>query len=282
MGAVGETPATTETITFTGTVTLSGNTVIEQFGINAQFDDLILNGNTFTQTATSIGTLKINGATQEAPAQEVKTIDKDDKDSGINITVSNNQKYIINGVRGQINVVPGGVLSGTGTVGALYVFTDGTLAPGLSPGCLSSGNLTLSGNYDVEIDGATVCTQYDQTDVTGTVNLSDGTLNILKLASYDPTAAGATFIIINNDSTDAVTGTFAGLVEGAKTTVDGVEYTISYIGGDGNDVTLTVAADATATAPDTGFSSTTVNFAFIAMATLLATAGMVVAGRKVQ
>jgi hypothetical protein len=50
---------------------------------------------------------------------------------------------------------------------------------------------------------------------------------------------GATFTIINNDGTDAVTGTFAGLAQGATFVVGGETFQINYKGGDGNDVTLT-------------------------------------------
>ena len=52
-------------------------------------------------------------------------------------------------------------------------------------------------------------------------------------------ATGTTFTILTN-----ATGTFAGLAEGAVVTADGRRYRISYAGGDGNDVVLTVVNDA--------------------------------------
>ncbi|MCI5222840.1 MAG: hypothetical protein D3924_09255 [Candidatus Electrothrix sp. AR4] len=48
--------------------------------------------------------------------------------------------------------------------------------------------------------------------------------------------------MIDNDGSDPVVGTFNGLDELATVTVDRVEYQISYVGGDGNDVTLTVTS----------------------------------------
>ena len=45
--------------------------------------------------------------------------------------------------------------------------------------------------------------------------------------------------IVDNRGSAAVTGTFAGLPEGATVTIDTQEYRISYVGGSGNDVTLT-------------------------------------------
>src|SRR5262249_10165724 len=49
-------------------------------------------------------------------------------------------------------------------------------------------------------------------------------------------------VLIANDGTDAVTGTFAGIAEGGTVTVKGTTFTVSYKGGDGNDVALTVTA----------------------------------------
>src|SRR5262249_47014075 len=52
-------------------------------------------------------------------------------------------------------------------------------------------------------------------------------------------ANGTQFILINNDGVDPVSGTFAGLPEGGTVFVGGAPFTISYVGGDGNDVVLT-------------------------------------------
>ena len=58
-------------------------------------------------------------------------------------------------------------------------------------------------------------------------------------------SAGQTFTIIANDLADAVVGTFAGLPEGSIFTAGAGRFRISYVGGSGNDVTLTAigAAD---------------------------------------
>ena len=50
--------------------------------------------------------------------------------------------------------------------------------------------------------------------------------------------------LIDNDGVDPVSGTFAGLNEGAIVTLNASDFQISYVGGDGNDVTLTVVAAA--------------------------------------
>ena len=88
------------------------------------------------------------------------------------------------------------------------------------------------------LNGTTAGTGYDQLNVTGTVNLGGATLQVNPLA----TSVGDTFTIIQNDGTDPVEGTFAGLAEGAWFTVGTAMFTITYKGGDGNDVVLTRSA----------------------------------------
>lgn len=53
---------------------------------------------------------------------------------------------------------------------------------------------------------------------------------------------GHTYLLIANDGTDAVVGTFAGLPEGSVITSNGQRFQISYVGGTGNDVVLTALA----------------------------------------
>ena len=143
---------------------------------------------------------------------------------------------------GTFNVSSGGTLKGTGTVtGPTTVASGGTVAPGVSPGILNTGNISFTSGsvFNPEINGTTVGTQYDQLNVTGTVGLGGATLTVT--LGFTP-AAGNTFTIINNDDTDAVTGTFAGLAQGATFTESGTTFQISYVGGDGNDVVLTAQA----------------------------------------
>jgi autotransporter-associated beta strand protein len=134
----------------------------------------------------------------------------------------------------------GGTLGGTGTVGAVTTTASGgTVAPGLSPGRFTTGALALTpaAVLAIELNGAAPGATYDQLDVRGTVSLGGATL-LLSAAGFTPSAA-AKFIIIANDGTDTVTDTFAGLPEGATVSVGSKTLTISYRGGDGNDVVLT-------------------------------------------
>ncbi|MGE0608365.1 MAG: beta strand repeat-containing protein, partial [Pirellulales bacterium] len=149
---------------------------------------------------------------------------------------------------GLLTVEDGGTLNGTGTIFG-NVANHGTVAPGNSPGIVTVNgnyNQAVDGDLDVEIGGTTpgnAATNHDQLVVNGTVTLN-GNVNLFQFNSFVPTA-GNTFTIIDNDDTDAVVGTFAGLAEGATISNflgSSLGAKISYVGGDGNDVVLTAIA----------------------------------------
>ena len=95
-------------------------------------------------------------------------------------------------------------------------------------------------NLDLDADAA------DQVDVTGTVSIPAQTY--LELSVHETLTVGRVYTIVKNDGTDAVSGTFSGANEhsfageGALLSADGHIFRISYVGGDGNDVTLTVTS----------------------------------------
>jgi autotransporter-associated beta strand protein len=132
-------------------------------------------------------------------------------------------------------VINQGTLGGTGRTGLITAATA-TVAPGASPGRLSSGTVVFSPatTFDVELNG-TAAAAYDQLAVTGTVTLSGARLQITAGAVLP---ADARWTIIDNDGADPIVGTFDALIEGAKLTIGGVEYAITYRGGDGNDVVI--------------------------------------------
>lgn len=250
-------------IKFTGA--LSGNYTITVKGGAA--GSLVLAGSSNT-TKTSNGTYKA--------AVETITVEEGDNQPNTVVSVGNNQTYVIKGVRGDTTVSVGGVLKGTGTVGALNVF--GKVAPGLSPGCLSSGNLVLNAGsaYEFEVGGTTACSGYDQIKVTGTVQAA-GDLTVTLFNGFKP-AKGQVYTIIDNDGTDAVTSTFTGLAEGATFTANGYVYKVSYVGGSGNDVTLTVM-NVPAT-PDTGFAMIQANPLASALAMVAAGGALLFLARR--
>jgi len=151
---------------------------------------------------------------------------------------------LVNGSQGSSAVsLNGGTLGGTGTVGAITsTGSGGSVAPGVGVGILASGNVNWSSGspgFVVQLNGTTAGTGYDQLNVTGSVNLGGATLS--GTLGFSP-PNGTSFTIMNNDGGDAVIGTFAGLPEGSTVVLSGQSLQISYVGGTGNDVVLSVAA----------------------------------------
>src|SRR5690606_19679802 len=102
------------------------------------------------------------------------------------------------------------------------------------------GDVTLAGDLSIVINGTTPDTDYTQLTVAGSVNLNG--VSLIISGTYVPTF-GESFIIVDNDGVDPIIGTFAGLPEGAViSNFMGTLWSamISYEGGDGNDVELTV------------------------------------------
>ncbi|MEJ6728813.1 MAG: hypothetical protein QNK83_06580 [Akkermansiaceae bacterium] len=128
-------------------------------------------------------------------------------------------------------------VSGIGTLGITVIEAGGSIAPGNSPGTISTSDFTLAATatYAAEIDGLAA---HDLIAVTGAVNLDAA-------AVLDLTFTGTGYLhgdiimLIDNDEADAINGTFAGLNEGdTAITHDGLDWTASYLGGDGNDFIL--------------------------------------------
>ncbi|MDA8744149.1 tandem-95 repeat protein [Rubripirellula amarantea] len=117
-----------------------------------------------------------------------------------------------------------------------------TVSPGSSPGQLViAGDVSLDINdtLSIELDGTDPVTEFDNLVVTGTVTLGGAALNLSRGFAPLPNDS---FILINNDASDPIIGTFNGLAEGSVVMVSGLPMTISYMGGvDSNDVVLTIA-----------------------------------------
>jgi autotransporter-associated beta strand protein len=213
-------------------------------GGGAIFDgDYDLNGNTLTFSGS--GTHEVNGLIT-GNAGIVKDPSGSTNFFGNNTytgtTTLNDGNLRIQGVQPSSAVtVNGGNLFGTGTTGAVTM-SGGSLRPGgtlVPAGILSTGNVAMAAAsaFFIQLNGTTVGTEYDQLNVTGTVSLTNPTLQVT--VGYVP-VVGHTFTIINNDLADAVVGTFNGLPQNATFVASGRTLQISYAAGDGNDVVLTV------------------------------------------
>jgi Tol biopolymer transport system component len=188
---------------------------------------------------------------------------------GRSVVVPDNTVLSNDGVAGDITVLSGGTLKGSGSTGDVTVSSGGVIAPGNSPGCLTTNDLILdSGStYQYELGGTAPCTGHDQIQVTGTVTISGAQLSASFVNGFTG-APGSVYQIISNDGTDSVSGTFTGLAEGATLTIQGVTFRISYVGGTGNDVTLTQQNQSAATLAPTGSSIETILGGAIALIVL--------------
>jgi autotransporter-associated beta strand protein len=141
---------------------------------------------------------------------------------------------------GSAVTLAGGTLGGSGTVGDVSQGAGASgLAPGASPGILHTGNLTLGPltTVSLELNGSTPGSGYDQLVASPAANVAPGGATLSVSVGFTP-ALNQLFTVIDNQSATPVAGTFAGLAEGASLTAGGDQLQISYIGGDGNDVTL--------------------------------------------
>jgi hypothetical protein len=139
-----------------------------------------------------------------------------------------------------VTVDAGAALDGNGSTGAVTVAAGGTLAPGDSPGILNTGNVTLAAgaHFAAELGGPNAgIGGYDQLAASGSVNLTGAKLGFSLINGFLP-AGGEQFDIIR--SSGPVTGSFAGLPEGKKFFADEATWRITYHGGAGDDVVLTM------------------------------------------
>ena len=133
-------------------------------------------------------------------------------------------------------VISAGRLALSGSLTSSITTTAAVLAP--HGAASTSGSVTLGsgGTYQVQLDGPAVGTQYDQLTAAGTVTLG-GAVDVIASPGLVP---GTTFVILNKSSPGAISGTFSGKPDGNVFTASGYPWQISYTGGDGNDVTLTL------------------------------------------
>jgi fibronectin-binding autotransporter adhesin len=131
-------------------------------------------------------------------------------------------------------VEPNGLLDGIGTVASI-TNTGGKVCL-----CtLHSGNITMTGLASQIITSLDDTTTFDHISVIGTIKLTGSTLYASLPLGYAP-YSDSTYQLIDNDGTDPIVGTFIGLSEGQLLLISGKTFRISYVGGSGNDVVLTM------------------------------------------
>jgi len=137
-----------------------------------------------------------------------------------------------------------GIIEGAVTIGTGFG-TGAFLAPGYlhgagSPGALTiQGLLTFNGDgvYQMEVNSSSAIA--DEVATLG-VAINTGAKFTFADIGNSTLPVGTVFTIINNTSATPIAGTFSNLHDGSTFTSNGNAYQVSYEGGDGNDLTLTV------------------------------------------
>jgi T5SS/PEP-CTERM-associated repeat protein/autotransporter-associated beta strand protein len=244
----------TGTALIIGNAADTGSATFNLNGVNQQVGSLSSVGThmsrVVTNTASTHATLTVNQTVDTTFAGQIAgnlsltklgagTLSLTGTNTYTGLTSVNEGTLKVDGsIAGDVVVAAGAVLSGHGSVGGLTLASGAVLSPGGSPGILTvGGDLALSGGstYLVDLAGTTPGSEYDQAIVLGHVSLADVALKVN--LGFRP-AAGDAFEILLNEGMDAVAGNFLGLPEGATFSVGSQLFTISYLGGTGNDVVL--------------------------------------------
>jgi autotransporter-associated beta strand protein len=146
---------------------------------------------------------------------------------------------------GPVEVV-GGTLAGDGSIAG-----DVTVGGGGQEATVSGGMrlshpdlLTIRGSVTLLTNGIYKCGSNSDFSVAAEVSaggvMIDGA--VFSLVDFGSTVlpAGTIYKVIDNTAATPITGTFANLPDGAILTVGSNTFNVSYEGGDGNDLTLTV------------------------------------------
>ena len=261
----GGTPTETLTLTLAGGLTLAADASYRGYYANTVVSNpYAANGHSVSVDTTSIGTFTLPDGNVSAPQPTTTTYSANAPTQ--DISVNANETAVISGTYRNVWAQDKSTVKGSGTVDSLYAYQGATVAPGNSPGTLTvTNNLQLAAgstlSEEIQNTGA-----YDKIVVTnGPVDITDAVLNTSLYTGY-AIKAGDSFTIIDNQSAGPVTGTFTGLAEGAQFTVSGVTFSITYVGGTGNDVVLTALTSGTApAAPNTGFTLQLKNPAVVAV-----------------
>ncbi|MEZ0276999.1 MAG: beta strand repeat-containing protein, partial [Roseimicrobium sp.] len=175
--------------------------------------------------------------------------------SGVRVKTASTLSLAGSNLGGLPVALEGGTITGNGTVG-LFTAASGSiidLGSTTASTLSTTDNVTLASGVNFKVDLTNAGS--DQINVSGTVNLAGATLSTtLRFAP----SIGQQFTIVQNDGTDAVSGTFNGMPEGAVVNlpnvgVDGGTFKaqLSYVGAfNGNDVVLKVV-DIPTVAPGT-------------------------------
>ncbi|MBN1756808.1 MAG: DUF2341 domain-containing protein, partial [Chitinispirillaceae bacterium] len=247
-------------LTFTNDLVLNGGTLasVEDDAYNTTWSGAVSVTDASTLACSADNTTTLSGAITGTGSLTVSGIE------GVMLLSGNSNEYsggtTVSGATlritntsnsatgtGAVSVANGAILDGTGTIGGALNMA-GTLSPGIGgPGTLTVGDdvtFTSDGIFSVQADGTTPDSEHDQlimSNAGGTVTLDGATLSFTfggmpEIDDY--------FIIIDNQGSDPISGTFNGITQGGTIIASfggvGFDCIVTYNGGTGNDVVVTV------------------------------------------
>jgi autotransporter-associated beta strand protein len=209
------------------TLTLGGTGLNGDFGGVIGADSVGASANT-----TTISLVKNGAGTQRLSGANVYT----------GTTTLNAGTLLIDGSLTSAVTANAGTLGGSGSSSAAITIGSGaTFAPGSADpigAFTTSVALTMNSGSFYACQIHTVTGSADKVVANG-VTLNNAALSLTGLGST-ALPAGTSFVIIDNTSASAVVGTFSNLAEGATITLGANTFTLTYQGGTGNDVVLTI------------------------------------------
>jgi hypothetical protein len=221
---------------YTGAATVEANTTVTsgQAGAYGPTGNIVLvesggtivlagtSDYTLSASVTGSGTVRMinSGVRQFTTMEEIDFTGTVEVETGSTYRIEGD-----NAAQSSINI-DGGTLKGNGTI-ANATLSSGTIAPGNSPGLINiTGDLTLSASpstFDVEINGKTAGTDYDQVVVGDTAELNNAKLTIS--LGFQP-SVGDSFTILK---ANVINGHFDGLSDGDSISVNGTTFVIDYV-----------------------------------------------------
>ncbi|HTJ78929.1 MAG TPA: autotransporter-associated beta strand repeat-containing protein [Rariglobus sp.] len=243
--------------TYTGLITLGGSGIT--IGSDTAGDTLTLS-NTGTITTTSTGNLTVMGAGNTVINGNISTGSATLTKNGSGILTLNGANSFTGAtaltagtllINGSITSVvtasnTGTVFGGSGssntavTLNANTTFAAGGVG---AVGTFTTTGLTTLNSATFAVDFNSTLGTFDKL-VTNGITLSSASLSLTDIGSGGGFTIGQFFKIVDNTSGSSISSTFLGQTEGSTITSGNTTFTISYAGGDGNDITLTVLTTA--------------------------------------
>lgn len=211
-------------------------------------NELSLRGNALLQgdigVNTPLSNIETIGNTRITTFEGEDLITTGDQNFESHVILTNNQPVLLQSQTGNITFQqPLTTAENTNVVGAMINIQGNLVLNANNTGITTfTGNTSFQNGRSVEYhinDVITPGTDYDQLQVNGTIDLANATLNLVNgLSGNLPN--GTSIMLVTNDGVNPIIGNFNGLPENAVVSFNNQDWNISYTGGDGNDITLTI------------------------------------------